>query len=83
MQWFQKQLLARMRYNFIVLRLTKKIALAAARVSRGQQKELTVGETNRHLARPIPSLEYVKATCAILRRSQLGDFVIATSHRCS
>jgi GDPmannose 4,6-dehydratase len=62
--------------------VTKKIALAAARIGRGLQKELVLGNTA--VSRDWGwAPEYVEAMHAMLRLDQPEDFVIATGHSCS
>ena len=62
--------------------VTKKIALAAARIARGLQKELVLGNTAvwRDWGW---APEYVEAMHAMLQLSQPEDFVIATGLSCS
>jgi GDPmannose 4,6-dehydratase len=62
--------------------VTKKIALAAARIARGLQKELVLGDTAvwRDWGW---APEYVEAMHAMLQLSQPDDFVIATGLSCS
>ena len=62
--------------------VTKKIALGAARIARGLQRELVLGNTAvwRDWGW---SPEYVEAMHAMLQLSQPEDFVIATGHSCS
>src|SRR5215469_15322239 len=62
--------------------VTKKIALAAARIARGMQKELRLGNTAvwRDWGW---APEYVEAMHAMLQLSQPEDFVIATGLSCS
>jgi GDPmannose 4,6-dehydratase len=62
--------------------VTKKIALAAARIKRGSQTELVLGNTSvRRDWGWAP--EYVEAMHAMLLLSQPDDFVIATGKTCS
>jgi GDPmannose 4,6-dehydratase len=62
--------------------VTKKIALAAARIARGLQKELVLGNTA--VSRDWGwAPEYVKAMHAMLQLEHPDDFVIATGHSCS
>jgi len=62
--------------------VTKKIALAAARIARGLQKELVLGNTA--VCRDWGwAPEYVEAMHSMLQLSQPEDFVIATGHSCS
>jgi GDPmannose 4,6-dehydratase len=62
--------------------VTKKVALAAARIARGLQKELVLGNTA--VARDWGwAPEYVEAMHAMLQLSLPEDFVIATGHSCS
>jgi len=62
--------------------VTKKIALAAARIARGLQNELVLGNTA--VCRDWGwAPEYVQAMHAMLQLSQPEDFVIATGHSCS
>jgi GDPmannose 4,6-dehydratase len=62
--------------------VTKKIAMSAARISRGLQKELVLGNTA--VSRDWGwAPEYVQAMHAMLQLSQPEDFVIATGHGCS
>jgi GDPmannose 4,6-dehydratase len=62
--------------------VTKKIALAAARISQGIQKELVLGNTSvRRDWGWAP--EYVVAMHGMLQLSQPEDFVIATGLSCS
>src|SRR5260370_6677608 len=62
--------------------VTKKIALAAARISQGLQKELVLGNTA--VSRDWGwAPEYVEAMHAMLQLSQPEDFVIATGRSCS
>lgn len=62
--------------------VTKKIALAAARIAHGLQKELVLGNTEvwRDWGW---APEYVEAMHAMLQPSQPEDFVIATGLSCS
>ena len=62
--------------------VTKKIALAAARIARGIQKELSLGNTAvwRDWGW---APEYVEAMHCMLQLSQPDDFVIATGVSCS
>lgn len=62
--------------------VTKKIALAAARIARGLQKELVLGNTAvwRDWGW---APEYVEAMHAMLQPDQPEDFVIATGLSCS
>jgi GDPmannose 4,6-dehydratase len=62
--------------------VTKKIALAASRIARGLQKELTLGNTEvwRDWGW---APEYVQAMHAMLQLDQPEDFVIATGLSCS
>jgi GDPmannose 4,6-dehydratase len=62
--------------------VTKKIALAAARIARGIQKELTLGNTAvwRDWGW---APEYVEAMYSMLQLNQPDDFVIATGLSCS
>jgi GDPmannose 4,6-dehydratase len=62
--------------------VTKKIALGAARISRGLQKELVLGNTEvwRDWGW---APEYVEAMHAMLQPSRAEDFVIATGLSCS
>ena len=62
--------------------VTKKIALAAARIARGLQKELLLRNTS--IQRDWGwAPEYVEAMHAMLQRDQAEDFVIATGRSCS
>jgi GDPmannose 4,6-dehydratase len=62
--------------------VTKKIALAAARIAHGLQKHLTLGNTN--IWRDWGwAPEYVEAMHAMLQLQKPDDFVIATGHSCS
>ena len=62
--------------------VTKKIALAVARIARGLQKELTLGNTT--ISRDWGwAPEYVEALHAMLQLNLPEDFVIATGHSCS
>ncbi len=62
--------------------VTKKIAMAAARIARGLQKELTLGNTD--IARDWGwAPEYVEAMHAMIQLDQPEDFVIATGVTCS
>lgn len=61
--------------------VTKKIASAAARIARGLQKELVLGNTA--VSRDWGwAPEYVEAIHAMLQLDQPEDFVIATGHSC-
>jgi GDPmannose 4,6-dehydratase len=62
--------------------VTKKIAMSAARISQGLQKELILGNTAvwRDWGW---APEYVEAMHAMLQLDQAEDFVIATGHSCS
>jgi GDPmannose 4,6-dehydratase len=61
--------------------VTKKIALAAARIARGLQKELVLGNTA--VCRDWGwAPEYVQAMHAMMQLSQAEDLVIATGHSC-
>jgi GDPmannose 4,6-dehydratase len=62
--------------------VTKKIALAAARITRGLQKELVLGNTS--VSRDWGwAPEYVEAMHAMLQLDEPEDFVIATGYSCS
>jgi len=62
--------------------VTKKIALAAARIARGLQKELALGNTA--ISRDWGwAPEYVEAMHAMLQLDKPEDFVIATGYSCS
>lgn len=62
--------------------VTKKIALAAARIAQGLQKELVLGNTA--VSRDWGwAPEYVEAMHAMLQLEHPDDFVIATGHSCS
>jgi GDPmannose 4,6-dehydratase len=62
--------------------VTKKIALAVARIARGLQKELTLGNTT--ISRDWGwAPEYVEAMHAMLQLDQPEDFVIATGLSCT
>jgi GDPmannose 4,6-dehydratase len=62
--------------------VTKKIALAAARIARGLQKQLLLGNTA--VCRDWGwAPEYVEAMHSMLQLSQPEDFVIATGRSCS
>ncbi len=62
--------------------VTKKIALAAARIKRGSQTELVLGNTS--VRRDWGwAAEYVEAMHAMLQLKQPDDFVIATGITCS
>jgi GDPmannose 4,6-dehydratase len=62
--------------------VTKKIALAAARIARGLQRELVLGNTA--VCRDWGwAPEYVEAMHAMLQLDKPEDFVIATGHSCS
>jgi GDPmannose 4,6-dehydratase len=62
--------------------VTKKIALAAARIKRGLQTELVLGNTSARRDWGWAP-EYVEAMHAMLLLSQPDDFVIATGITCS
>jgi GDPmannose 4,6-dehydratase len=62
--------------------VTKKIALAAARIARGLQKDLVLGNTA--VSRDWGwAPEYIEAMHAMLQLEHPDDFVIATGHSCS
>ncbi|MGA8659477.1 MAG: GDP-mannose 4,6-dehydratase [Chthoniobacterales bacterium] len=62
--------------------VTKKIAMGAARIARGLQKELVLGDTA--VSRDWGwAPEYVEAMHAMLQLSEPEDFVIATGLSCS
>lgn len=62
--------------------VTKKIAMAAARIARGLQKNLVLGNTA--VSRDWGwAPEYVEAMHAMLQLDEPEDFVIATGHGCS
>ena len=62
--------------------VTKKIAMGAARIARGLQKELVLGDTA--VSRDWGwAPEYVEAMHAMLQLGQPDDFVIATGLSCS